>query len=145
MLGQLQTDAVALLDAARQSPPPGGWPEEQLAPKVVRPYLAELQDVKRLLTTAPAVFVELTTGTIALMGDAGSLRGEHVVTLICCARNLAGREAAAHDGARLVDWCLRALRDAGLYIGRRRVAGIAYNRLLSDQQLWACRLDVALD
>lgn len=145
MLGSLQADAVALLDAARTSPPAGGWPAEWLPPRAVRPYLAELQDVKTLTTTLPVVFVELTKGGLAPMGDVGTLRGEHVLTLVCCARNLAGREAAAHDGARLADWCLQALRAAGLRIGRRRVSGIAYSRLLSDRQLWACRLDLALD
>ena len=141
MLSQLQAQAVQLLDGARQEV---GAVDGELVPRVVRPYGGELLKRAQLAAIVPAVFVELSHGTLGLLGDAGTLRGSHVLTLVVVARNLAGWEAAAHDGARLTDWTIRVLRDAHLRIGRAQIKGAAYTRLLSDVDLWAARLDLAL-
>lgn len=143
MIAELQSAVVDLLEAFRQDAP--DLPAGLLAPLGVAPYGGELMDYNRLVANVPFVYVELDAGSLTPRSKpTGVVSGEHTPTVICCARNYAGPGATAHDGARLMSWCVAAFQHAGLAVGPYEVAGISYRRIVSDSKVWAGEMPLQL-
>ena len=143
MMAELQSAVVTLLDVFRERYPV--VPDGLLVPEGVRPYGGELLDYNRLVSTVPMVFVELETGRLTTQSErTGSMKGAHRPSVLCCARNYAGPEATAHDGARLMSWVVAACQHAGLKVEANQVGAIDYERIVSDSKVWVGQLHIDL-
>lgn len=145
MIAELQSSVVELLEAFRQEVAQADLPAGLLAPLAVKPYGGELMDYNRLVAVVPTVYVELEAGTLRPKSErTGAVSGAHTPGLLCCARNYAGPGATAHDGARLMSWCVAAFQHAGLKVGPYQVGEITYQRVVSDSKVWVGEMPVQL-
>lgn len=142
MIGELQSTAVSLLEGFRQRYAQADLPDGLLAPRAaVEPYAAQLLDFARTVSAVPVVWVELASGDLTPQSErTGTASGEHALSLVCAARNEAGRGATVHDGGRLMSWAVAALQHASWKIGPYQVGHVQYERMASTQQVWAGEL-----
>ena len=119
-----------------------------LEPGAVKPYGGELHSPKLVEKQAPVIFVEFDDAALDFADLGGSmLRGTETLHALCCARNLAGGDATASDGVRLLSWAAYAARGMELSLpggGLATIDAMGVRRMLTGEKLWAAVLSLKL-
>ncbi len=135
MLSALQSAAVQSLQLYRALD--GTVDAGTLAPKVIEPYGGQLLNPDRLVTVAPALYVELDKGSRQRQGTSNVFAGVSRTDLVGAARNAAHGDQAHHDGAALMAWAMAWAEQAEIVVGRQVLAvdKIDWRRYAMDREV----------